>query len=537
MATQGRQWVRCFKPWQFGPTGTFQFKGSRIVKRFERQGQQCITHAKGDNEFTKCTWSGFWKGAKVQKVFNKGNERCTLWKKEDKTRTVCWPRKQEIVKRYSNNGFNCIIYKAGPRQWSRCVFGKEKKFNTNFKWAPFNFKTARQSKQFARQGQKCTTFVNGQDQFTKCAWEGDMRGAQVVKRYTKGPNRCTIWKSGAVSKTVCWPWKTKILKKFVNKESRQCAIFQRANRRHMKCFGQAKIPVDIQYKWPRFSFESAKVIKKFERQGQHCTVYANGINEYTKCHWEGDFAGARVVKTFNQGTQRCQEFQKGLAKKTICWEFKKFINKKFVRNGRKCVLIRQGFRTFSKCFGGLTGDYAWGKFQIKGAKIQKRFERQGQQCTLYTRGQETFTKCEWKGAFAGARVVKRYNKGPNRCTVWRKGTINRETCWNNRLFTVKKFTENGKQCTLYKRLHRQFIACEGGRPGAAKPAGGRQVLRRFVRNGQQCTTFKQGNRTVTRCNKKSGPIVGGPASINPNSPQSQLVRDAVEGVIQGMTNE
>jgi hypothetical protein len=243
------------------------------------------------------------------------------------------------------------------------------------------------------------------------------------------------------------------------------------------------------------------------------------MSEYTKCQWIGDFAGAKVVRTFNDGPQRCQEWQKGLAKKTVCWEFTKSITKKFVKNGRKCVLYRQGFRTFPKCFGGLTGEYRWSKFDFKGAKLVKRFERQGQQCALYTKGQETFNKCEWKGSFAGARVVKRYNKGPNRCTIYRKGTINREVCWNNKLFIVKKFTENGKQCTLYKRLHRQFVYCPGAKPAAAKPGQVRRpaaakpgqvrrpaaakqgqvrrpalarpvVVRKFVREGQNCTTYK-----------------------------------------------
>jgi hypothetical protein len=179
--------------------------------------------------------------------------------------------------------------------------------------------------------------------------------------------------------------------------------------------------------------------------------------------------------------------------------------------------------------------------------------------------------------------VKRFNKGTERCTVYRKGSINRTVCWNNRLFTIRKFVQNGKQCTLYKRLHRQFVKCAGDKqapvrlpkptvshkspakktvakkpvarkpvakkpvakkpvarkPVAKKPvahrpvatkqaSGSKKVLRRFTRNGMQCTTFKEGNRTFTRCARR---VVNRTAvRHHPN------VRDCVEKVIQSMTN-
>jgi hypothetical protein len=92
----------------------------------------------------------------------------------------------------------------------------------------------------------------------------------------------------------------------------------------------AKRPITVQFGWPRFNFKTAKVVKKFTRQGQECSVYANGKSEYTKCQWTGSFSGARSVNTYMKGTQRCTDWQLGLAKKTVCWEWKRLVTKNFV---------------------------------------------------------------------------------------------------------------------------------------------------------------------------------------------------------------
>ena len=59
-------------------------------------------------------------------------------------------------------------------------------------------------------------------------------------------------------------------------------------------------------------------------------------------------ARAKVVKTFRKGSQRCQTWRFGNVRKNVCWDWRRRVMKRFVRNGKKCVIYRQGFRDFQK---------------------------------------------------------------------------------------------------------------------------------------------------------------------------------------------
>ena len=119
----GKQWVRCAKA---------GVSGARIVRRFKRQGQSCITLAKGENLWTKCKWTGDMAGASFVRRYFKDGQRCSVYRLEDKEKTVCWSTKQIVLKKFKRNGRDCKQILSAGRKWVSC--SKPWKFgpNTNF---------------------------------------------------------------------------------------------------------------------------------------------------------------------------------------------------------------------------------------------------------------------------------------------------------------------------------------------------------------------------------------------------------------------
>jgi hypothetical protein len=127
----------------------------------------------------------------------------------------------------------------------------------------------------------------------------------------------------------------------------KCQVIQEAHRVFTRCANKL-IP---KYQTGAFNFKGAKVVKKFERQGQQCEVYVNGIERLVKCEWKGAFQGATVIRRFNNGPNRCTVWRKGLINRTVCWNNRLITVKKFEQNGKKCILYRRLNRDYVRCLG------------------------------------------------------------------------------------------------------------------------------------------------------------------------------------------
>jgi len=166
--------------------------------------------------------------------------------------------------------------------------------------------------------------------------------------------------------------------------------------------------------------------------------------------------GAKIIRKFKKGAEKCTLWKKDKLEKTICWDTKTTIVKRFTRRGRKCQLVTSPGKQWIRCV------KVWrfgpkGRFLFKGANITRRFIRQGQQCATYQRGPAQYTQCRWTGAYKGAKVIKRFNRGGERCSLWQLKKETKTVCWNNKVTVVKRFSKaGGVSCTLYQKANRQW---------------------------------------------------------------------------------
>jgi len=103
------------------------------------------------------------------------------------------------------------------------------------------------------------------------------------------------------------------------------------------------------YKWGRFNFKAAKVVKRFARQGQKCAEYALGPTRFTRCNWTGAFAKATVVRRYNKGPLRCFVWKQGAVQKTVCWNNKLNTIRKFKQGKTNCTLYQRLWRQYAIC--------------------------------------------------------------------------------------------------------------------------------------------------------------------------------------------
>jgi len=261
-----------------------------------------------------------------------------------------------------------------------------------------------------------------------------------------------------------------------------CEIRQLGNRKWKRCVRKTA-PKKI---------EAARVVKKFKRGLQECTVTKRGAINHTTCVWTDIMKDAKIVKKFKDGRDRCVVWRSPKAVRKVCEPIgqsivKKFKNKaghnctvfrngpdswtrciapgttnkllkRFVRNGKECAQYQRGQKKFIRCSNrpmSLKGAVVIGRWN-KDGKICTRYKRglerftkcvakkttqgriiriwmrQGQKCTTYTRGLRQWTRCQWLGNWQGARVERRFQKGKNtQCTVWTKDLKFRTVCWNN----------------------------------------------------------------------------------------------------------
>jgi hypothetical protein len=251
----------------------------RVVRIWMRQGQKCTMYQRGLRQWTRCNWIGTWSGAKVQRRFKRKEDNCTVWEKNGKTRTVCWSSKNRLIRNFVRNGRKCKLLVRPGFRVVRCSGAADGKV----------------VRKFNHQGQKCTTYANGLQRWTRCAWGKDFPNAKIVKKFTQGLNRCTTWQSGSNLKNVCWNQTSKVVRRFL-RNGRRCAIWEKAGKQWVRC-AQGAV--------------QGTVVKKFDHQGRTCTTYARGDNQWTRCHWEGDMKGAKFIRRFNEPGKKCNVFQKG----------------------------------------------------------------------------------------------------------------------------------------------------------------------------------------------------------------------------------
>lgn len=213
-----------------------------------------------------------------------------------------------------------------------------------------------------------------------------MRGARVIRKFRRGVNRCTIYRKGKITKTICWSSKAVAVKRFVNR-GRKCALMRSPGRQWVKCIKSWKFGSK-----GRFLYRGAKIVRRYLRQGQQCSVYRRGANLFHRCSWSGNMKGARIIRRFNRGRGlRCIVYRRGRQTKTVCWSKQTKIVKKVRRGSRTCITYRRGARTWMRCRtirrrrrGGRRTSWSfmrWGRrFNFRGARQTRRFNRQGQQC-------------------------------------------------------------------------------------------------------------------------------------------------------------
>jgi len=178
------------------------------------------------------------------------------------------------------------------------------------------------------------------------------------------------------------------------------------------------------------------------RSGQACAVYKRGNNMFHRCRWTGAWRRARIVRRYKRGRfLSCALWKLGRASKSVCWNIRTKIVKRYKRGANTCTIYRRGARSWERCRFVRTYKRTnlrwfrwgrWGRMWFRRARVARRFSRQGQQCVEYVRGSQRFIKCGWGGTWRSARLVKRFRRRGLSCQLWMNGRARRTVCWNFR---------------------------------------------------------------------------------------------------------